>query len=157
MNATWRYLSYLGIAALGALCGAGAILRQVHPRSTKEHQGPLPNAYFIVRPTECEGAFDFLSLFDRPEIAERLRFDGIYVLGNAADSADVSMIARAHDLRTTVRRASHSMSLQRKALGYRSAVVVVTDVDEHVLLARPVPSSVDSYVALARLLTLLPI
>ena len=157
MNATSRYVSYLGIAALGALCGAGAILRQIHPRSTKEHQGPLPNAYFIVRSAECEGVFDFLSLFDRPEIAERVRFDGIYVLGSSADSVDVSTIARAHDLRTIVRRASSSMNVQRTALGYRTAVLVVTDVDERVLLARTVPSSAAGHVALAQLLTLLPI
>ena len=157
MSATSRYLSYLGIAALGALCGAGAILRQVHPRRMKEHQGPLPNAYFIVRSAECEGVFDFLRLFDRSEIAERIRFDGIYVLGSSADSIDVSTIARAHDLQTIVRRASSSMNLQRNALGYRTAVLVVTDVNERVLLARTVPSSAGAYVALAQLLTLLPI
>ena len=144
------------IVVMGILCGEEVVIRQMHHLAKRPHRGSLSNAYFIVRPKECEGVFDFLSVFDRADIARRVQLDGIYVLGSATDSADVSTIVRAHDLRTVIKRASTTMSLQRDALGYTTAVLVVTDVHEQVLLARSVPSSPAGYDALAELLTLLP-
>jgi hypothetical protein len=152
MTGLQRCISYTTFGAVCSLCGAGSVARQVHPRRAAEHHGPLPNAYLIARPAECDGVFDFLTIFERPDVAERVRFDGIYVIGNASDSATVESIARAHALRAAVRRASNALGLQRRALGYRGGVLVVTDVDERVLLARPVPSSPAGLTALAQLL-----
>lgn len=157
MSVTARWAWCLAIAAIAALCGEEVRTRQMHQFVQRPHTGQLPNAYFIVTPEECDGVFDFLSIFDRHDVFRRVQLDGIYVLGSATDSADVSAVARAHDLRTTIRRASTSMSLQRDALGYGTAVLVVTDVHERVLLARGVPSSPAGYDAFAELLTFFPI
>lgn len=149
----YRAVSYLTVALLGALCGEGVIVRQMRSAVARRHTGALPNAYFIVHANECDGMFDFLSIFDRPDVASHVHFDGIYVIGDTRDSANVATVARAHDLHTTIRRASTPISFQRTALGYSNAVLVITDAHERVIIARAVPSSPSNYVAFAQLLT----
>ena len=153
----YRSVPYLAVALFGALCGEAIMMHQVHDPVARPHTGELPNAYFIVRATECDGVFDFLSLFDRPDVASRVHLDGIYVIGGTRDSADVATTARAHDLHTVVYRATTPISLQRTSLGYSNAVLVITDVHEHVIIARAVPSSPTSYVAFAQFLTHTPL
>lgn len=157
MNAASRYIPLLAIALTGALSVVEVVHWNGHRQHNRPHHGQLANAYFVVRAGECEGVFDFLSMFERPEIAQRLYFDGIYVLGNATDSATVSDIARAHDLHITIRRAGFGLTQQRRALGYAGAVLVIADQDERVLYARGVPSSSAEHEALAALLTSSPL
>lgn len=153
----YRSVPYLAVALFGALCGEEIIMHPLRAAVARQHTGVLPNAYFIVRATECDGVFDFLSLFDRPDVASRVHLDGIYVIGGTRDSAKVATIARAHDIQTVIHRATTPISLQRTSLGYRNAVLVITDVQEHVIIARAVPSSPTSYVAFAQLLTHTPL
>jgi hypothetical protein len=151
---TWipRCLSYVALAAAGSLCGAAGALRQVHSRTIGEHHGAIPNAYLIAKPLECDGLFDALLLFDRPAVGARVHFDGIYVIGTGDDSATVASVARAHGIRGKVHRADAALVLQRRALGYRGAVLVVTDARERVVLARSLLSRPDPHIALGELL-----
>lgn len=154
MNTLTRCLAFAAVALCGALAGSAVVIRNVHPRikhdAARAHA--LPTAYLLARRSECDGAFDFLSVFEREEVAASVGFDGIYVIGNATDSALVDSVAKAHDVRATVRRADNALILQRRAMGYRGAVIVVTDQDERVIVARPVPSTPSGHAALVRLL-----
>ena len=154
---TYHAAFYLAFALLFTLCGEQVVLHRMRTTVSRKHSGVLPNAYFIVRANECDGVFDFLTLFERPDVAANVLLDGIYVIGGTADSAIVAGVVRAHDLRTTVHRASAPMSFLRSALGYGNAVLVITDVHERVMVARAVPSSPTSYVEFAQLLTHTPL
>jgi hypothetical protein len=147
-----RFVILLIACAISSVVGGFTVRAQVHARQIAEHGGVLPNAYLIVRRDECEGAFDFLEIFERPEIKRRVSLDGLYVVGTPRDSAAVARIARARDVHAAVRRATSSTLLQRNALGYRRAVLVVTNRTEQVVLARAIPSTPTEYLDLARLL-----
>ena len=84
MNAIKRHMPFpiLALAIVTALCATEFVHWNGQRLHTRPHHGELPNAYFVVRADECEGVFDFLSIFERQEIAHRIYFDGIYVLGN---------------------------------------------------------------------------
>jgi hypothetical protein len=148
-----RVITYGATAALGALSGAGSLLGLTDP-----HRAAIPHdhraiAYLIARATECDGTFDVVSLFDRTDIRTHVQLEGIFVLGPASDSALVDSIGQAHDLHLPVRRADAAFALQRRALGYHQAVLVVADEHDQVLLARRLPATPLEYSALAELLS----
>lgn len=160
----YRMLRALAPAALSLLLlggaftmGRGVAFRQVHGRPAQARSGGEAHAYFVATPSECEGLFDFLSVFERPAISRRVQFDTIYLMGDDRALESLRESLRARGTNVSAERAPLSVALQRRSLGYATAVLVVTDGHQRVVLAHAAPSTPDAAVDLARLLAEFPL
>lgn len=133
--------------------GGTGILRAVRAGPITHRTGSLPSAILLVQAVDCDGAIDFLQIFQRREIATRVHLDAVYVLGTSSDSATAAEVARTHNVAVLVRRAGATLSLLRRALGYSGATLIITDKRDRVLLARSAPATPQAYVQLADLLS----
>ena len=113
------------------------------------------SAFLVARAADCSANFDFLDLFERPPVRERLRLAGVLALGDASAAAALhhALAPRGHTL--PVWPASPTLRVALAALGHHATPsLVVVDGDGALRFAIGAPESVRQYLALAATLPL---
>jgi hypothetical protein len=107
------------------------------------------SAYLVARASDCSGSFEFLDLFDRPPVRDRLDLVGVIALGDepAATTLRRALATRGYDL--PVRPASHTLRATLATIGYHhTPYLIVLDADGVLRFAIGAPESVHQYLAL---------
>lgn len=114
------------------------------------------SAFLVARAADCSANFDFLDLFERPPVRERLDLAGVLALGDdsAAPALHHALAARGHALR--VWPASPALRVALAAVGHHGTpYLVVVDGDGALRFAIGAPETVRQYLALAATLPLI--
>lgn len=159
-------------AAAGTLYGAtiAVSLTALHARRSRPATTPasigaaLPvaarrprhaSAWLVARAADCTGNLEFLELFDRPPIRERMDLAGAIALGDerAASALHHTLAALGHDL--PVRPASPTLRAALASLGHHDTpYLIVLDADGLLRFAIAAPGSIRQYLALGAALPL---
>ena len=113
-------------------------------------------AYLVARAADCAGNFDFLDLFDRPPIRDRVTLLGALALDGPDDATTLRRTLALHGHPLDVWTAPPSLRRSLASLGLRSTpYLIVLDAAGALHFATGAPESIPDYLALGNTLPLL--